>query len=213
MTKIYLALLFIITGLAPLQSAKAAFLIEPYGSYSSNGSYIPSTPPNFSFTGLTYGGRIGIDVNHILFGFDYMGNNDQSLDPSPPQPTNSYTSKDANLGAFIGINFRPYHFRLIGTYFIESDSEVVVTDANSGTKLSDLGYRGAGYKVGLFVTPIHFISLGVEYYNIVYSSQKDILNNGASYAAVSALNKSAVLFTLSIPIEIGAHQSSGKRRR
>ncbi|MBF0360880.1 MAG: hypothetical protein HQK49_07705 [Oligoflexia bacterium] len=156
-------------------------LIEPYLGYTLKGD--GSTTYTWSgisvqyeheFKAFALGGRLGIEVNSILFGVDYSQQS-FNLDTTCPLVT-SYSASDKvekkQTGIFIGYKPLGTNFKFWGTYFLSSD--VTGKDAEKLTnqymseksKFSD----GKGFGAGFGYLVSRYVSINLEYRKITYGS-------------------------------------------
>ena len=122
-------------------------LLEPELGYTTGGwkySWGDS-----SFSGYSYGARVGVDIIGVQFGIEYMGghwNDDQA-------PPNAIAMND--VGAFFGYRF-PAYARVYATYFFSAQSTAKSSEYNNA-------YSGYEAKIGVGVTVYDPITLNLEY--------------------------------------------------
>lgn len=157
--------------------AMALILIEPYVGYdfSLNGEAGSS---KFDFSGLGYGGRLGIQLTTIMFGVSY---DIMDLDIEP-EGGGKFGYEQTNLGVFVGWNPKLDGIRFWGTYFIDSDGDA----DGSTTKDSGDGFGiGFGYKFK------PWLALNAEYRTFSYDEP-----------AGTDMKLDSIFISLSFPFDI-----------
>lgn len=128
-------------ALAISSQAHSLILIEPYVGYdfSLNGeAKSGGFTEKFDFSGLGYGGRLGLQLMTIMFGVSYdMMNLDFE-----PDAGGKYSVDQTNLGIFAGWNPKLDGIRFWAEYFIDVKNDV----ENSGEDSGDGWGVGLGYK-------------------------------------------------------------------
>lgn len=192
-----------------VSSASANVLLEPIvgGQFSGQvaSPFKGSTADTGNFSSVVYGARLGLDLSGFLIGAEYLGDNNVSVKFDGPNgwgtsSTNAIMS-NTSYGGFLGIELmNPLTLRLIGTFFAVSRAHVTHTDA-TGTIDSDTDLSGYGYKGEISTRVAHFITLGVAYYQMIYTDAKDNLTNTSS-VPVPVGTQHAVMTQISIPFEL-----------
>ena len=135
-------------ALAISSQAMALILIEPYGGYDfslsgENGSQ------KFDFSGVGYGGRLGLQLTSLMFGVSYdMMNLDFE-----PDGGGKYSVDQTNLGVFFGWSPKLDGFRIWGEYFIDVKNKPETGSSDSGD----------GYGLGLGWKFKPWLALNAEY--------------------------------------------------
>lgn len=195
------ALLSVLVIISVSEIARADLLIEPMVSYQLGGYEDLGSGTNFSFSGLGYGARLGFDYMNLLFGLEYRGMGTTSLTNNNSNlSSTSSTISDNDYGVFAGLSLMS--IRLVATYFVESDQEYKMTFSD-GSTLSDSLLKGTGYKIGAYYTVVRFLSLGVEFYQNVFTQSKDKLAGDSMYHGFApAETEYSGMVTLSFPITL-----------
>lgn len=188
--------------------AHANIMIEPIvgGQFSSEvtASLKKAAPDTGSFSSLIYGGRLGFDFSGFLIGAEYLGADNVSVKFDGPNGWGSLatnaTMSNKNYGGFIGIEMmQPFAVRLIGTFFAVSDASIIHNDTN-GKPDSDFNLHGYGYKGELSTRIARFLTLGVSYYQIIYTDVRD--NMAGTTSDLSPVGaQHSVMTHISIPLE------------
>lgn len=199
--------------------AHAGFLLEPYGGGQFNGSYNEEkTVANGSFSSFVYGGRVGLETHGFLIGGEYLGDNHVPVNVTAP---NGFAAKDTQIflsnnhfGGFIGADMMfPLSARLIATYFFSSQAQYDHQDDKNNVDF-DKTNTGSGFKIELDAHLARYLTLGVAYYKIVYTKQRDNLT-GLEINNPPTANQSAVIVLVSVPLDIpfgggGSSHGGGK---
>ena len=152
-------LLFLITIFTLSLTSHAALLVEPLVGYNINGTTSTEDLNTAdSFSGTSYGGRLGWQNFGFQLGLDYLSS---SL-------TTKNDDQDASFqdwGAFVGFKF-PVFFRVYAGYIFSSTGECKDADAEYT--------KGSGSKVGIGFTGIPFININLEYRKLTYSEYNDL---------------------------------------
>ena len=142
----------------------ASVLIEPHLSYAivGDGDYNGS---DNSYSGLTYGGRLGLKFQGFMVGGDYSTS---SLSYSEKSTSASRDIKyDRNqMGAFIGYRF-PLFLRIWYTYYLE-DKLTFKTDVSGWCTTGDY-QKGTGDELGLGFTSLRYVSINFLYRHSSYN--------------------------------------------
>ena len=177
--KIGLAMVVMITS----SQSWSSVLIEPYGGYqfSVGGKY---GSEDTSFSGWGFGGRLGLDLNRIMFGIDYDWMNFDTEFESGGKVETDQT----NFGGLVGFNPAGTGFRFWFEYFFDVENTYKFSGGNS--KFSGNGWGlGFGYKV------TDIVALNAEYRNWTLDETSD-------GTPISDITGSAILLTISFPFEI-----------
>lgn len=200
-------LIFCIFLLTPL-SASASVFFEPTLIYQSNGTYDPQAGTTYKLNTIGYGLKLGYNFHEIpiLLGGEYFMTSNSAY-KSSQTTTNSISGSENWFGAFVG--FRLERLRIIGTYLISDNQEIQTSDSN-GNSLADIKDKGTGYKVGVYYDLFRHMSLGVEYYEVTYTSESNV-TAGTGFSDLSPnAKRSAVMASLSFPFHV---LGEGKARR
>lgn len=187
-------------------SAQAGLLIEPMvGGQFSGDLVIPTNVDASNFTSIVYGGRVGLNIDGLLIGGEYLGddNVDVKVDGPNMWGVNSTALKmsNVNYGGFLGFEFSsPLMMRLIATFFTSSDAHLVHFSATGSTDF-DQNLTGYGYKGEISTKIARFLTMGVSYYYLVYTTAKDNMT-ATSSPAVPVNTQHAVMTHISIPLEL-----------
>ncbi len=176
-----------------LNKTHADVLIEPVIGYSigefktqTEDSFYTESESNDSLHGITYGGRLGLQILALQFGLDFLGGF---------LSVEGEKKKINEVGAFIGYKF-PAFMRIYAGYIPFSNAEG--EDYTVGT------ITGGGYKIGL-----EFFLLPPLNLNIEWRSIKNLFKPGSSSVAIEKSSNtdptieaeySALMIALSIPI-------------
>jgi hypothetical protein len=144
-------------------SVSAAVLVEPHLSYTiiGDGDYNGS---DNSYSGLNYGGRLGLKYHGLMMGGDYSKS---SLSYSEKSTTASRDIKyDRNqIGAFVGFRF-PLFIRIWYTYYLED--KLTFKTTLSGWSTSGDYRKGTGDELGIGLTTLPFVSINFLYRHSTY---------------------------------------------
>jgi hypothetical protein len=200
------ALLASITLLAALTTqASAEILFEPSISEQVGGTFRSSPDPDSTFNGMAYGGRVGVRYTILSLGAEYLANSNllvnvpagNSITGTSPTAL-SMSARD--VGAFIAFNTMLGSLR--ATYIFSGSARATHKSAQGQTDI-DLDYTGTGYKIGASMKIASFLAIGVDYLNVTYNKSKDHLRNGLITNLSPKDTLSAILFSISLPIEFG----------
>jgi hypothetical protein len=183
-----------------LNKTHADILIEPVIGYSigefktqTEDSFYTESESNDSLHGITYGGRLGLQILALQFGLDFLGGF---------LSVEGEKKKINELGAFIGYKF-PAFMRIYAGYipFANAEGE----DYTVGT------ITGGGYKIGLGFSLLPPLNLNIEWRsinNLLYSDYDSTSvefnldstsKSNLTYQSIKA-KYSAIMIALSIPI-------------
>ncbi len=141
----------------------ASILIEPHLSYAvvGDGDYNGS---DNSYTGLTYGSRLGLKYHGFMLGGDYSAS---SISSSEKSTTASRDMKydRSQIGAFVGFRF-PLFLRIWYTYYLED--KLTFKTTLSGWSTSGDYQKGSGDELGLGFTSLPFVSINFLYRHSTY---------------------------------------------
>jgi len=149
-------------------AGSSGFLLEPYvgystGSWTCGSSGGCSSSTTVTVSGVTFGGRLGYELNGFLFGADYTSG---SWSDSYNGISDKYTPSD--IGIFIGYDSGTW-FRGFVTYNVSSS---LSDSATQGGASASLTATGTGFKVGLGYRVLPYLSVNLEYLSDVYTKEK-----------------------------------------
>ena len=179
------AFVFILTA----HSTQAGVLTEPYFGLTLGGggdARIDENLIEYSFSGATYGARLGYQYFGFMAGIDYSFQKFR-ITKEGPGIAKKLDSKKNQWGVFVGYNF-PLLIRAWGTYFISSkiDGE------------SEVFKKGMGYEIGVGSTTLPFVSLNISYRTLTYDRYITAGNPVYNEKLVS----NELLFSASVPLEL-----------
>ncbi|OFZ15459.1 MAG: hypothetical protein A2Z20_12255 [Bdellovibrionales bacterium RBG_16_40_8] len=166
----------------------AGILIEPYLGYmtgKNSGSVTINTPITATLDvdsttkGAAFGGRLGYDFLLLGAGVEAMSG---SLD------TDGDDSKLTNLGAFVSFDL-PIMLRFFGTYFFSSKF-------STETGGVDYKYKGNGFKAGVGLTTLPFVSINLEYFSMNYENDDTAVLDNAD------VNYKGFMLGVSLPLSL-----------
>ncbi|MBF0315723.1 MAG: hypothetical protein HQK50_01815 [Oligoflexia bacterium] len=160
--------------------AFAGILLEPYLGKSLNGKGDTEYellglkfPYKHSYDSITYGGRVGADIQKVQFGVDYSMQN-FSLESEYSGAKGKDKVAKTQTGVFLGYGPQPW-LRIWGLYIFES--EVEGKDPLNAAASVQFVYdqikfsKGGGYGIGVGLMPNQYISINIEYRAIEYDEE------------------------------------------
>jgi len=156
--------------------SQASLLIEPvigysFGKGNSEFSGLSTDSDSESLKGISYGGRLGYQNLGFQLGLDYLAS---KMD---------YDGDDFNtgeFGGFVGYEF-PVLIRVYAGYIFSGSADY--KSDNADIKFSG----GSGPKLGLGLTLLPFLDFNIEYRQVKYETEKDVvagLNVDLDYSAI-----------------------------
>jgi hypothetical protein len=184
-------------------SVHANLLFEPSVGGQFNGGFKAAKFESNSFSSFVYGGRVGYDYSGFLLGGEYLGASGVSMTIETPNTIGTNVTRmkmdNQSYGAFLGWDMTwPVEVRLIGTYFIKSTAHF--THSTEGTNDVDQLDSGTGFKVELTSRIARHLTMGVAYYQMKYTKQKDNVA-GKDILGMPSDTQSAVMGVLTVPLE------------
>ncbi len=171
-------------------SANAGFLVEPYLGYKiGTGDQGGSTPVDYTYSGATFGGRLGYQFLGLMGGLDYSLSS-FDIDREVPGTKTSVDTSQSTFGAFVGYDF-PILLRAWAAYYFSSKLEENDNDE----------YSGGGYGLGVGFTGLPFVSLNIEYRSLAYDEfYNSSASSTSSLGADVEINE--ILFSVSLPLDL-----------
>ena len=170
------------------EQAQAGVLVEPYLGFSIAGdgeSTISTVNYDFSYSSVTYGGRLGYSFLGLMGGLDYsMQSFKADVDAGGTE-----TKKDVDksqLGLFVGYDF-PILLRAWATYFLSAKADFTDYEFKSG----------GGYALGVGFTGLPFVSINLEYRDLEY----DKFEWATTHTYDKKASLSEILLSVSAPFD------------
>lgn len=177
-------LLTIAVGMGTV-SAKADLLIEPFLGYETGNFVDNDGTTDLDVKGVGYGLRLGMKMLGFGVGAEYAGGAMKYDD------IGVITYKPKNIGAFVSYDF-PIMVRAYLTYFFSADTDIEIDGVSTvGT------YKGSGYRLGVGLTTLPFVTINAEYLVRNY----DEAESGGSTGKVDYTMKTYML-SLSFPLSL-----------
>jgi len=213
------SLLLFFSLIALPSTSRAGLLFEPYGGYSWGSESVQysdtysvtalqGTTAGASVNGSVYGGRAGFLLHgFVILAAEYQAISGKENFTTPATNTNINTWTQKTWFGTFGFQC-PNGFRLLASYGWDFEA----TETSSGAQ--PLTYKGTAQKFGVgWVLPLN-LAINVEYaiYKPTQYTQNAITSPLTN--SYSAYNYSAVIGTLSIPIDLfGGDNSRGSTNR
>lgn len=190
MKQLVAAVSMILIGLAWMQPAKAALLLEPYAGWaiSGNAEFDVTDPSGIDdqgdLTGPGFGVRLGYATTNFSVGVDYSILN---VEPDFNQTEDSNLDTQ-NMGVFVGYTF-PIELRLWAGYLIQTKADFGADELT-----------GTGVKVGAGWMALPWLGVNFEYYMQDWEEVNGTsLGQAAQY---SEFDSDMFLLSVSVPLDL-----------
>jgi hypothetical protein len=181
MVKLFFFLAVALLAVGAPSPASATALVEPYLGYF-DGSYKNPSNTRYDISGLTFGGRLGIDSYMFSFGLDYLTGKWQD----DHHPKNDATP--SHLGAFVGYQAIP----MLRFYFVYAfDAVLRLENSNGSNKL-----EGKSMSLIMGISAFPMVNVNVEYMQATYDT-----SNGNSIPS-GDYNLKMYGISLSVPLSL-----------
>lgn len=182
-------------------SSFAGILIEPQLGYSLGGGYsgsytisgVGSANTNFTYSGVSLGGRLGYQMLGLMTGLNYaMTSGTSTCKSCSPNVDVDYSKND--LGVFVGYNF-PILLRAWVAYNFSSK---MTFNQNVGSFHDGDYYKGKSTEIGVGFTGFPFLSI-----NAIYRMHDlDESKSGSSTYTLSGLKPTDITLAVSAPFNL-----------
>ncbi len=187
------------------KAALASVLIEPYVGYSLGGKIdLKETSQKYDYSGMNYGGRLGVDYLGLMGGFAYDHGSYTATYKEPSSSIDLLKSLNESLdsewsvnsyGVFVGYNF-PILFRVWGTYFLSADWKAT---KDGGGEFKDNKMKSTAYELGFGYKILPILSLNLQY-RVADISKKEYSDGSTEPDNYKKASTKSGIVSISVPI-------------
>ncbi|MBX9767790.1 MAG: hypothetical protein K2X47_11010 [Bdellovibrionales bacterium] len=150
------------------------YILEPYLGYEM-GYLTQKSVPEMTAQGLNFGGRLGVRLFGVGFGFDYM-----TSTQTAKQSEQTGDFKPTDYGLFLGHKFES-GISIYGTYFLSARAKIQ-SDVNNQD------FSGSGYKLGMGWKLFSFCEIGLELISRKYTKYDQASMTNSLLSSTAAIS-------------------------